>query len=404
MNRNWVRVALLYLFIVAVAGAFMRFMLWRGSGLNFKYILHFHSHIAFLGWVFNALFALLVFSFLDNSKHTLNPYRRLFLLFQVADAGMMISFPVQGYGLYSITFSTLHVLLSYWFMWQFMRDMRHADEKRSDISRSFLGAGFFFMAFSTLGLFAMPPVMIRGGAGSPLYYNIVYFYMHFQFNGWFTFALLGLFFRLAESKGILFSAKALRLFYKLMLYSCVPAYCLSLLWMNPPAYIYFLAGAASVMQLVAAGIFLYQVFMVRRSRGIFFSRAERMLLWVALFSFLLKDIMQAAASVPAAAAWAFHSRNIVIAFLHLILLGSISTLLLVMLSHLGGLKMGSKISYAGLIAFLSGFVLSELLLFTGEFISLYADVPLCLFLLSLLMPLGTGLIFLKNIYPVRIGV
>ena len=50
------------------------------------------------------------------------------------------------------------------------------------------------MLLSTLAIWSIPPIMIKMGAGSPIYQAAVQFYLHFQFNGWFIFAVLGLFF------------------------------------------------------------------------------------------------------------------------------------------------------------------------------------------------------------------
>jgi hypothetical protein len=54
----WVIFTLLLLAVVALAGFVMRLMpLVSIPGLNYEYLLHAHSHLAFLGWAYNALFA-----------------------------------------------------------------------------------------------------------------------------------------------------------------------------------------------------------------------------------------------------------------------------------------------------------------------------------------------------------
>ena len=43
----------------AVLGAFLRFLTVHPiAGFNYGHLLHTHSHLAFLGWVFNAFFAI----------------------------------------------------------------------------------------------------------------------------------------------------------------------------------------------------------------------------------------------------------------------------------------------------------------------------------------------------------
>lgn len=90
-----------------------------GLVVNFKYFLHAHSHTAFLGWIFNAFYAVFIVAFVPAQKQTSFSYRLLFWLLQVAVLGMLFSFPVQGYAAVSITFSTLHIFLSYWFALSF---------------------------------------------------------------------------------------------------------------------------------------------------------------------------------------------------------------------------------------------------------------------------------------------
>lgn len=92
-------------------GAFLRLMmLLPVAGLDYNHFLHGHSHLAYLGWIFNAIFVALLYAYLPGH---LKKYRLLFWLLQVAVIGMLISFPIQGYAAVSISFSTLHIFLSY---------------------------------------------------------------------------------------------------------------------------------------------------------------------------------------------------------------------------------------------------------------------------------------------------
>src|SRR5699024_12019900 len=105
--------------IAALLGLFMRYTSISDIGFPFtyRYITHAHSHVAMLGWVYLALFILIVHHF-SSGRQT--KYRRLFWLTQVSAIGMLCSFPFQGYGAVSITFSSLHVLASYsfiYFLW-----------------------------------------------------------------------------------------------------------------------------------------------------------------------------------------------------------------------------------------------------------------------------------------------
>src|SRR5690606_21113713 len=147
-----------------------------------------------LGWIYQALFALLLHTFGSTDRF----YNRLFWVTQLAVIGMLVSFPIQGYGSVSIPFSTLHILCSYVFVVRFWRRLR--SENR--IATKFLRTALIFLVVSTIGLWSMGPLMALGMRGTALYYMSVQFYLHFQFNGWFLFTVIGLFFHLVQAHGL----------------------------------------------------------------------------------------------------------------------------------------------------------------------------------------------------------
>jgi hypothetical protein len=90
-------------------------MLWPGLpglAIDYRNLLHAHTHLALLGWVGNAFFALAGALFLDF-KNTSAP-RRIFIVLQVALLGMLGTFPWTGYAAPSIAFSTLHLAGTAW--------------------------------------------------------------------------------------------------------------------------------------------------------------------------------------------------------------------------------------------------------------------------------------------------
>ena len=200
MSKVWFRVALFNFLIAAIMGVILRYaFVAELSWLKFRYFLHGHSHVAMLGWVYQALYALLLSAFLSEEQQRSGYYRDVFLLSQAAVIGMFIAFPIQGYAAWPIAFSTLHVLASYFFAWRFWKDIRG----QGGLSVLFVRAALLFMLFSTLALWGMIPIMIFGYQQKIIYYMTVQFYLHFQFNGWFTFTVLSLFFQLLESRNVL---------------------------------------------------------------------------------------------------------------------------------------------------------------------------------------------------------
>ena len=109
---------------------------------------------------------------------------------------MLIAFPLQGYEAVSICFSTLSIIAGYYLaiiVWKAIGRLPHS------MPLQFLKWGLFYFVLSSLGPFATGPLIAMGKTGSALYYDVIYFYLHFQYNGWFVFAILSLFYQYMEA-------------------------------------------------------------------------------------------------------------------------------------------------------------------------------------------------------------
>ena len=105
--------------------------------------------------------------------------------------GMLIAFPIEGYGLYSIIFSTLSIFVSYVFAVFYWRDVNKLAANNS--SHAWFKAAVLFNAFSSLGTLGLAFMMYAKMIHQNWYLAAEYFYLHFQYNGWFFFACMGLF-------------------------------------------------------------------------------------------------------------------------------------------------------------------------------------------------------------------
>ncbi|CEN47783.1 Putative membrane protein (fragment) [Capnocytophaga canimorsus] len=114
---------LIFFFFIALIGVWLRALHWVSIPLSYSHLVHAHSHVAFQGWVYVTLFLLLIRSFLADGN--LKKYRWQFFATIITVLGILVSFAFYGYGLYSITFSTLFQLLNYVFMFCFWKDTRH---------------------------------------------------------------------------------------------------------------------------------------------------------------------------------------------------------------------------------------------------------------------------------------
>src|SRR5690606_1359434 len=123
MNKTWILLSLFNFLVAAVMGLVLRgAFVWEINWMDYRNLMHGHSHVAMLGWVYLALYILIGHHFIPKEKWEKPVYSRLFWFTQVTVLGMMISFPAQGYGAVSITFSTLHILASYVFCYRVWKD------------------------------------------------------------------------------------------------------------------------------------------------------------------------------------------------------------------------------------------------------------------------------------------
>ena len=109
-----------------------------------------------------------------------------------------------------------------------------------------------------------------------------------------------------------------------------------------------------------------------------------------------KVLLQAGSTVPAISKFAFGFRPIVIAYLHLVLL-AFTTVFLIVYAYMNKLIVETKMAQLGLIIFVIGIFLNEIILgVQGIFSISYTMVPFAneiLFLLALIML--SGLILLN---------
>ena len=335
-------------------GAFV----WGLSWIDYLNVLHGHSHVAMLGWVYLALFMLLGSRFIPAEKWTQPVYSRLFWFTQFTVFGMMIAFPLQGYGAVSISFSALHIFASYVFVYLLWRDHR---ELRPEVAL-LLKTALVLMVISTIGVWLLGPIAGSGGRSSTIYQLAIQFYLHFQFHGWFTFAILALLLDVLTKNSEL-NGTTFRRFYAMLLASVALTYGLVLAWGYGGLIPLVLNGLGLLLQLMALLLYLRLISDGRRKIFQNLSPSVRVLYRFGLISWIVKVAVQTVVLIPAAAEVSMVLRPLMIGFIHLTLLGFISGLLFAMFFSTGNKLPASKWMYAGMIMFISGFAFTELLLF-----------------------------------------
>ncbi len=358
--------------IVALLGLVMRYKIgFEFPYLNQKNIQHAHSHFAFLGWITHALYVLMLFV-MEGKGIALQAkrYRLLIILNLTCAYGMLVSFNVQGYGLFSIILSSSAILVNYVFAYFLYKDVKQLPKEFAP--RNWFMAALLFSVISSLGTFSLAYIMASRNYNQNLYLASVYFYLHFQYNGFFTFASMGLL--MAKLKDWLPAFKYNPMVFKLFFAACIPAYFLSTLWAGLPVWLYVLVVLAAVSQFSGWMLFLAELRKSISSKTAEFKKGYFVFFLVAA-AFTIKLFLQLGSTVPAISKLAFGFRPIVIAYLHLILLAVISVFLLNYMRTLELIRI-NKPSRRALVIFITGVFLNEAVLAIQGIASFsYTPVP-----------------------------
>ncbi|MCG9971924.1 hypothetical protein [Christiangramia crocea] len=396
MLKHHTTLAIIYFMIIAILGVMLRFFVVFDIPVTYKFIVHTHSHIALLGWVYTALTTLIYFAFL-RSQPVQKKYRLIFWCTQGTIIGMLVTFPFTGYALFSIIFSSLFLIVSYWFVFFFFKYCPQNFRKTN--SYKLVRISLWYMVISSLGPWALGIIMNTAGSGSALYRNAIYFYLHFQYNGWFIVALCGIFLYIFEKKSFVLPKMIFKRFYYLLNAGVILTFFLSLLWMHPHWSIYLIALIGGILQLIAFGVLFKAIYSKAISVFKGFPPLLSFSIRLVLFMLFIKLIAQILGSFPVITQTIFTNLDMIISYIHWVFLGIVSVLLLAFLKHFRLLKL----SMTQLYIYLAGFFLTELLIFSrglaiitnaGTYPSLHLLISLAsiIILIAIAMILGSQLL------------
>ena len=392
--KKWLQVSFVNLLIVAAIGAVLRYKIaYSLAFIDQKKLLHGHSHFAFSGWVSMALMALIVARLSAYQGQDLfKKYNKVLFANLICAYGMLVSFPIQGYGSFSILFSTLSLFVSYWFAVLVWKDEKRTAQK--NISLLWFKAATLFNAVSSFGAFALAFMMATKTMHQTWYLGAVYFFLHFQYNGWFSFTILGLLFEKLQDAHV--PAHSLKRIFWLFALACGPAYFLSALWLPIPGFVYLLVVLAAIAQFAA---WVWAITIIYEKKTVLKRQIPDLAfltLKLSLFAMTIKLFLQLGSTIPSLSNLAFGFRPIVIGYLHLVLLGFTSLFIMGYAMYSGVQASGAR-SRAGIIVFISGIILNELaLMVQGGAAMGYIVVPYineALFVIALIM--FTGLLVMN---------
>lgn len=358
LYRQHLRIAMIYFGIAAALGLMLRSFPIFSFDFNYRYMIHGHSHIALLGWVYVALTTLLHYCFVE--KNTSNrTYGRIFWGTQGTLVGMLLTFPFQGYALFSIIFSTLFLIVSYIYVYHFWNNV-DSRFKQSQSLRC-VKAALVYLVISSLGPWALGAIMSTLGAQSIWYRLSIYFYLHFQYNGWMVLALVGLFLFALEQKGHIISQKNFVRLFQAINIGIALTFFLSTLWTEPSFCLYLLAGLGAMIQIYAY-LFLWQLTKKGMAK-LSLLHWQNQLLRTVVALMCIKMLLQLLTALPYFSRMAATYLDFTIGYLHLTFLGVVSVGLFFFMDCYGLFRIAKR-SY--LLYFL-GFLLTESLIFYKGF-------------------------------------
>jgi hypothetical protein len=288
---------------------------------------------------------------------------------QLMVAGMLVSFPVQGYKAVSITLLSLFLVGTYVWAWYFLKKNRL--KETYPFAYSLARSAVVFMLISSLSPWALGPVMVFLGKQS-IWYNLdVYFYLHFQYNGWFFLAMLSLLVYAAEREGGLkLPAAKIRSINSILFAAVLLGYITNTLWIEPPYYFHALA----LLSVVLEGWGLWWIYRVLKPHFSVLYRNpwERYLFQIILVGLAGKILFQFMASCPYFSHLAYTIRDLIIGYLHWVFLGIYSVFLLYWMQREKVFTFGRKAFHL----FFGGYALMLSLIFMrGTLIWLKTGVP-----------------------------
>lgn len=394
--RFWIKFSIINLLIVALLGLLMRYKIaFDFPYLTQKNIQHAHSHFAFSGWITHSIYVLIIY-FITNrvAQSNLKKYLRLLTINLACSYGMLISFFITGYSFMSIGLSTLTIINNCFFAYYFFNDFKKLENYHPSVI--WFKSAIWFNLFSSLGTFYLAYMMASRNFNEHWYLASVYFYLHFQYNGFFSFSCIGL--TINKLPVYLPTYRYNKIIFILFFSSCIPAYFLSILWANLPIWLYIIVVMSAFTQIAAWYILAKDIRIALKEGNSLPSFAKFMFLFVGL-AVSAKLLLQLGSTIPEVSKLAFGFRPVVIAYLHLVLLAVISVFLLAYF-FTRDLIQTTKKTIISLGIFLIGVFLNEVVL-AAQGIASFSYIPIkyineTLFIVAVILVIGAFMLVISQ--------
>ncbi|WP_099157217.1 hypothetical protein [Virgibacillus ndiopensis] len=366
MPRLFVHLTFLLFVITAFSGLWMRLYHFSPNmTIPYTNIMHGHSHLAILGWAFLGAFIVFLTIFWKTIKRKTQAKIVTIVLF-VTSFLMFISFIYQGYGQYAVIMSSIHIFVEYWAAIFIYWEVK-LQTSIPRASRYFINGSLLALVISAIGPFSLGFISTNGLRDSYVFDMAIYFYLHFQYNGWLYLFLVGLFISAMHFKRIRFNHSILEAGFWVYFLSLFPGYFLSVLWVELGNYSQVLATIGGIGQWIGVfGVIIaFKGIWVRLYRE--FHDITVICLWITFFLLIVKSTMELGLISPTMASLVYETRSVIIGYLHFTLLGFVSTFILTQFQLIGIINIHKQLMQAGFLIFFIGFSVNELFLFGDGF-------------------------------------
>lgn len=361
-RNKWLTIALINLAVVASLGVVLRSkILFSMPWIDFKFILNAHSHFAFAGWITICLFTLMTYEILPEKVSARPVYPYLLTGLLLTAVGMLLSFPLEGYGLFSIIFSTLFIFVTYAFSWVLVKDILKSTVNKS--VQLLCVISLIALCVSSLGPFTLAYMMATHSTNVLLYRDAIYSYLHLQYNGFFMLGIFALFinhFIYKCDAGAQVKAKRFAIALSL---SLLPTLFLSYLWHYPNAAVRTVAILGCILLVVVLVLFRILIRALPQIIGEI-NPFAKVIGALSMFAFMLKTTLQLGTVFPAIGNEVFSNRAVIIGYLHLVMLGFVTLYLLAYLVQIKYFHIGNRLTKTGIIVFVAAVIINELILMT----------------------------------------
>jgi len=359
-KNRWIDLSILGLCMVSFMGLVLRSkMVFALPFVNYNHLLEAHSRFTFAGWITLALMTLMVHEMLPPALRSKRSYEWLLGGITISAWGMLATFLITGYSLFSIIFSFIFILFTYFFGWGFIRDIIKTNPGPPVLLLAI--SSIICLVISSSGPVIIAWIYFTKAFDAIIYRDALFTYLHFQYNGFFALAIFALLFNNIGKRITVNAQKNSHWFAIVLCVSLIPSLFLSYLWQNPNQVFRVIAIAGSFLLMLTA---VLSIRVAGSLKAVYLEEKPvvRFLLLLSMGSFLLKTFSQCFTIFPLIGNAIFGNRPVIMGFLHLVFLGFVSLFILAYYSKTVFLNSSGKMTRTALIVFAVSVLLNEVLL------------------------------------------